>query len=295
MRARVVRLFPSIDDDTIWLLVPTELFDSRSNTATSIMMAMQLQAAFLKDKDKDSTRKRTEHLWTASDDALLKTYIDKYPNNWGLIAECFNASRLTISTDKRTPRDCLERWSNKWGPESRRPADSPAMVEDTPPATPSQMTTRGHKRLASTSVSGPSSASVASGTEPRKRRRHQLVYETIKKAVRKRADALQKAQGEPLSYLLRYEYVRSHYIAAAQRKPPAIHETHAQYSKMPKRTPAELSRMKAEKEAQEMQATRKRQEDLNRQNLMREHAHRMSANLPVTVCFHRLSTGTTAN
>lgn len=55
---------------------------------------------------------------------------------------------------------------------------------------------------------------------------------------------------------------------------------------MPKRTPAELSRMKAEKEArdlQELQLARKRQEDLNRQNFPREHAQRMGA---ITVCFY---------
>lgn len=55
---------------------------------------------------------------------------------------------------------------------------------------------------------------------------------------------------------------------ANQRKPPAIHETHSQYSKMPKLTPAELSRMKADKEArdsQDLQMARRRQEELSRQ------------------------------
>lgn len=57
-----------------------------------------------------------------------------------------------------------------------------------------------------------------------------------------------------------------------QRKPPNIHDTHGQYNKMPKLTPAELSRMKAEKEArdqQEMLTARRRHEELTRQQLLR--------------------------
>jgi chromatin modification-related protein VID21 len=68
-------------------------------------------------------------------------------------------------------------------------------------------------------------------------------------------------------------------LTANQRKPSAVHETHAQYSKMPKHTPAELSRMKAEKEARDLQelqmARRRQQEELNRQT-----THRM--NVPVS-------------
>ncbi|KAG6845239.1 hypothetical protein H0H87_012231 [Tephrocybe sp. NHM501043] len=222
------------------------LFDARSSNGPSLI-ALQLQTAFLKDKD---IRKRSEHLWTDVDDGLLKSLCERYPNNWALISECFNASRLTISTDKRTPRDCLDRWREKWGPETRRLPDSSSVIEATPP--PTQMTTRGVKRLASVSVSGASPGGMLAGSEPRKKRRHALVMDTIRKANKKRAEALQKAQ-------------------LAQRKTPGVHETHAQYSKLPRRTPAELSRAKADKEAlqlQEMQQARKRQEEVNR-NMMR--------------------------
>jgi chromatin modification-related protein VID21 len=47
---------------------------------------------------------------------------------------------------------------------------------------------------------------------------------------------------------------------------------------MPKFTPAELSRMKADKEArdnQEMILAKRRHEELARQNLLRDQAHRM--------------------
>lgn len=51
----------------------------------------------------------------------------------------------------------------------------------------------------------------------------------------------------------------------AQRKNSAVHDTHGQYNKMPKFTPAELSRMKAEKDARDthdLLMTRKRQEEM---------------------------------
>ncbi|KAG6917780.1 hypothetical protein DXG01_001052 [Tephrocybe rancida] len=227
----------------------SDLFDGRSNSGLSLI-AIQLQTAFMKDKD---IRKRTDHLWSSADDVLLKSLCDRYPNNWALISECFNASRLTISTDKRTPRDCLDRWREKWGPETRRLPDNLLATEATPPPTSTQMTTRGVKRLASASVSSTTPGGLPAGSEPRKKRRHALVLDTIRKAGKKRAETLQKAQ-------------------LAQRKTPGVHETHAQYSKLPKRTPAELSRVKADKEAlqlQEMQQARKRQEEANRNNLHR--------------------------
>ncbi|KAG6903174.1 hypothetical protein C0995_002717 [Termitomyces sp. Mi166 len=224
----------------------SDLFDGRSSSGPSLI-ALQLQTAFMKDKE---LRKRNDHLWSNADDSLLKSLCDRYPNNWALISECFNASRLTIPTDKRIPRDCLDRWREKWGPEGRRVPDVSSVVEATPPPTSTQMTTRGVKRLASASISSVSPSGVPAGSEPRKKRRHALVLETIRKAGKKRAEALQKAQ--------------------SQRKTSGIHETHAQYSKLPKRTPAELSRVKAEKEAlalQELQA-RKRQEELARNNAL---------------------------
>jgi chromatin modification-related protein VID21 len=68
-------------------------------------------------------------------------------------------------------------------------------------------------------------------------------------------------------------------LSANQRKPPAIHDTHGQYNKMPKLTPAELSRMKAEKElrdTQDLTVVRRRQDELARQQLLRDQAvHRL--------------------
>jgi len=50
-------------------------------------------------KKRNPWQQGADYLWSASDDALLKTFIDKYPNNWALIAECFSTSRCSILID----------------------------------------------------------------------------------------------------------------------------------------------------------------------------------------------------
>ncbi|KAK2467018.1 hypothetical protein APHAL10511_001276 [Amanita phalloides] len=219
-----------------------ELFENRTNNAAAAFW----QAAAMKERD--PRRKSAEHVWTTNDDALLKSCIDKYPYNWYLIAECFNASRVTISTDKRTPRDCLDRWREKWGSELRlRQTEASATPATEGPGTPSMMT-RGVKRQANVSVATPTSGVAATGVEPRKRRRHMLMQDTIRKYAKKRIETLQKAN--------------------AQRKPSIIHETHGQYAKLPKLSPAELIRLKAERDAREHQeilARKRHVEELGRQ------------------------------
>ncbi|KAH7927096.1 hypothetical protein BV22DRAFT_1118490 [Leucogyrophana mollusca] len=235
-----------------------ELFDGNKS-----MNPLTINPSILQPKD---AKKRAEHIWSPNEDTLLKTMVERYPNNWTLVADSFNSSRVTISIDKRTPWECFERWNSRWGGINRAgpssiPPDisSPATYDGTPPPTaPSsqaQMTTRGVKRLASISVAQGQGTGGGSGqsSDTKKRRRHALMFETIKKVAKKR-DATQKA-------------------ALTQRKPSAIHDTHGQYNKMPKLTPAELSRMKAEKETrdqQELILARRRHEDMARQQMMRD-------------------------
>ncbi|KAF8431767.1 hypothetical protein L210DRAFT_866921 [Boletus edulis BED1] len=212
-------------------------------------------------------KKRLDHAWSPSEDALLKSFVEKYPSNWALVADSFNSARVTIPIDKRTPWECFERWSLKLGGKpsgvpGHTDVTSPAGVEGTPPPpTPTtstqqaQMTTRGVKRLANINIAqgGAGATGVTVSSDTIKRRRHSLMYETIRKTA-KRREAAQKA------------------ASMNQRKPPNIHDTHGQYNKMPKLTPAELSRMKAEKESrdqQEMLMARRRHEELTRQQLLR--------------------------
>ena len=151
---------------------------------------------------KDS-RKRAEYAWNAEEDALLKHLVDKYPNNWSLVADSFNSSRIAISFDKRAPWECFERWNFKFGGNRCGPShaetSSLAIVDEAPPPILSlssqvQMTTRGVKRLANLSVAQSQNANLWSGlsSDTLKRRRHTLMYETIRKVAKKR-EAAQKA------------------------------------------------------------------------------------------------------
>ena len=66
-------------------------------------------------------------------------------------------------------------------------------------------------------------------------------------------------------------------VALPRPKTTAVHDTHGQFTKLPRLTPAELSRMKAEKEAAEL---RRRNEEFSRQQMLREQQQRAQG-LPV--------------
>ncbi len=136
--------------------------------------------------------RHAEVTWTPQDDAILKQLIDKYPSNWILVAEAFNTTRGTISTDKRTPSECLERWRVRLLGAATPAEEDVRAVPQTPTT---QMTTRGTKRSLSitTPTSASSSAPITQG-EPRKRRRHNLIHEAVRKANKKK-EQLQKQQG----------------------------------------------------------------------------------------------------
>ena len=134
-----------------------------------------------------SRAKPTESTWTPEEDALLKKFVEKYPYNWVLIAEGFNVSKVTIPLERRTAMECYERWKAKFGP------SAPAEEEHRPPPTPTtSMTTRGTKRSLSTSVNASSGA--GSAFESKKKRRHTIMHEAIRKVVKKREQA-QRANG----------------------------------------------------------------------------------------------------
>lgn len=165
--------------------------------------ASVLERVLAPREPKDARRRTADQLWTSNDDLLLKSLAERYPNNWPLIADAFNSSRVTISIDRRIPWDCFERWCVRWGGGSSLTRDhlemsSPAFLEGMtpPPAVPArdQMTTRGVKRLASVSVGGNASPG-GSGNEPKKRRRHNLMFDAIRKAAKKR-DQNQKTSGK---------------------------------------------------------------------------------------------------
>ncbi|KAI0082783.1 hypothetical protein K474DRAFT_1654950 [Panus rudis PR-1116 ss-1] len=205
-------------------------------------------------------RRLPEHMWSPQDDATLKQLVEMYPGNWMLVAEAFNSMRTTISTEARTWPECRDRWFSRFLPNNNAEDDGRATPHTAHTPTTS-MTTRGTKRSISV-VNGANSASgPAVAQADYKRRRHSVMQDAIRKAMKKR-EQTQKIQ------------------AASQRKPAATHETHGQFAKLPRYTPAELSRMKAEKDAREaMEAAQRRavQEQQQRQMLLQQQQRMQSS------------------
>ena len=77
------------------------------------------------------------------------------------------------------------------------------------------------------------------------------MFDAIRKAAKKR-DQNQKANGESACWILICHGLIS-LSTAAQKKPAAVHDTHGQYAKMAKYSPAELSRIKADKEQKDQE------------------------------------------
>lgn len=148
---------------------------------------------------KDSRRRVSDNPWSPEDDMLLRSLTERFPNNWRLIADSFNSLRYSIPTDKRTAWECFDRWATQLVGNRGTPAgEETRSVPPTP--TTATMTTRGVKRQATASLAtnGALSGSPAPGFESKKRRRHNIMHDAIRKAVKKRESAA-KAQGTLLS------------------------------------------------------------------------------------------------
>lgn len=157
---------------------------------------------------KDPQKRVNETPWSTSEDQILKRLVDRYPNNWSLVADVFNSARVTISTDKRTAWDCLARWDMRWN-EGRiiMPANAPvtpgpvaegSIAESAGflasfPATPvcgqsiSSMITMRRRSVGQLNLS-----SAGQQAESRKRRRHNHMHEAMRKSAKKRETSLKQ-------------------------------------------------------------------------------------------------------
>jgi chromatin modification-related protein VID21 len=151
----------------------------------------------------DPLRRFYETPWSDSEDRILKRIVERYPNNWALIADVFNSSRVTISTDKRTSWDCLARWDARWN-------DGKALAANTESGAPGASGDVEMLETASLTGSAPPTpvrgASMANGqrlqlhileqgAESRKRRRHIHMYDAMRKSAKMREDSM-KAIGK---------------------------------------------------------------------------------------------------
>ena len=127
---------------------------------------------------------------------MLKKWAERYPNNWRLVADAMNSSRIRSRSDLRMPLECFDRWRSRWSTLAHKGSfasasgsiaslDELESVPPTPVSSSSQMTTRGVKRMAANANTNNSNnltiSTVGNFVESRKKKRHQLISDTMKK------------------------------------------------------------------------------------------------------------------
>lgn len=209
---------------------------------------------------RDPGRRQIDGNWTPAEDELLRSLEEKYPRNWALIADAFNTARAAIAAERRADWECKERFKLKF---RNRPEESAAEEPPTPVSATSrpQVTTR--KRLASqTARDAPAAPGAA---ESHKRKRHSYVSDAIRKATKRRESALKQVASSTFFH----SYPHCVYLTddnndtLGSRRGAPPHESHNELKKAPKLTPADLSRLKHDKDARvhhEQELLRRRQQ-----------------------------------
>ncbi|CAE6523513.1 unnamed protein product [Rhizoctonia solani] len=177
--------------------------------------------------------------WTPEDDQLLKSVCDAYPNSWTLTADVFNSSRVTIKPDVRTPWDCYERYTKLYGG---------GAIGDEKAQGPMEIALPSPGGTVRKDVKPPIGDSKSKKQFDNKKQLRQFhLYDTLRKVVRKRENA-NKANQPP------------------KRTIPPPHETHSQLASGQRvYTPAELSKLKAERDARHYAEMIKRRQEIYQQ------------------------------
>ncbi|RCH79783.1 chromatin modification- protein VID21, partial [Rhizopus stolonifer] len=154
--------------------------------------------------------------WSEDDDVCLITFIIQYSFNWELIADAFNAARLSITGEKRTPWECYERW---------RRNNLTSLSGQVSMAYTSKL----KRELKSKPV-------VVRFDSPQKRQRQYNMFEAIKKTQKKREEAEKNVASS----------------SAPPRQTIEVHGTNSAGQRLP--TAMEMSLHKAQRERQMAQA-----------------------------------------
>lgn len=230
--------------------------------------------------------------WSPDEDQLLKQIVERYPGNWTLIADVFNSSRVTISTDKRTAWDCLARWDAKWN-EGRILA--PGNVPTTPgisaegsldltsfpgPIPPTPVSSQTMWMMTRKRSAGQLNLSLNDQqVESRKRRRHNHMHDAMRKSAKKRESNKQNGRLFSEFGSFTHAYLCLDSTAAPpnkQRSTPSVHETHSAFNKPIHRTPAELSRLKAENDRRLGEERKRQEEEMRKRSAMAAMTSRVS-------------------
>lgn len=199
------------------------LFARKSNRAAKETAA---QASATPAEPSQPDLRAALFLWTPDEDNYLMTLAKQYNNNWPLVADLFNSTRLNTATDKREPWDCYDRVKRiTVAAEEGKPPPPPPTLPTPAPAADDSVSSKKDKQLKKLS-----SSSASKDGSKRKLRRSNLM-EVMRKSA-KRREASKQAQ------------------ATQQTKKVNLtsHETHAQIKAGPAVTPQSLSALKTERD-----------------------------------------------
>ncbi|SPO44566.1 related to Chromatin modification-related protein EAF1 [Moesziomyces antarcticus] len=168
-------------------------------------------------------------MWTTDEDSYLMTLAKQYHNNWSLVADLFNSTRLNTATDKREPWDCYDRCKR-----IQQAAD-----EGKPPPGPPQLPAaaetdkKGDGKDDASALKRDKQGKKVGGKHDgskRKLRRSNLM-EVMRKSAKRREASKQAQQTQQ-----------------TKKVNLNTHETHAQIKAGPAITPQSLSALKAERD-----------------------------------------------
>ncbi|PWN48969.1 hypothetical protein IE53DRAFT_370153, partial [Violaceomyces palustris] len=190
-----------------------------------------------------------QFMWTPEEDSHLLTLAKQYNNNWSLVSDLFNSTRLTISIDKREPWDCYDRAKRiQQAADEGKPPPGPPQLAQNAAATAAPTSPEKQQQQAPPTEGSPPSLTATSlaakrdklnkklGTKydgSRKKLRRSNLMEVMRKSAKKR-DASQKAAAQSGS--------------STRKVNLASHETHAQIKAGPVPSPQTLSAIKTERD-----------------------------------------------
>ena len=136
----------------------------------------------------DTEYRLIQFVWTNEEDQLLRVLCNQFGQNWQLVADVFNSSRITIPTDVRAAWDCLKRWKALQGED--KSTDGNGSKHDTLEFHPSVAAMTRHNaavKAAAPAKKLPVQIAAARAAGGRRPMRHSIVFEVIKKLINKRA------------------------------------------------------------------------------------------------------------
>ncbi|CDS01131.1 hypothetical protein [Sporisorium scitamineum] len=172
--------------------------------------------------------------WTPDEDSYLMTLAKQYHNNWPLVADLFNSTRLNTTTDKREPWDCYDRCKRieQAAAEGKPPPGPPPMPATAADTDKDSKKGDGKDGDASSSKRDKLNKKLGSKYDGSKRKlRRSNLMEVMRKSAKRREASKQAQQTQQ-----------------TKKVNLNTHETHAQIKAGPAITPQSLSTLKTERD-----------------------------------------------